>query len=93
MGKTIGSVTLNEISMHDDTDIPGDYTHHQVRQIQNELIARYKLCMQGQKPISLKGKTVILVDDRLKTSDTMLACIKGIKKQKPSNISGQSSGY
>ena len=86
MGKTIGSVTLNEISMHDDTDIPGDYTHHQVRQIQNELIARYKLCMQGQKPISLKGKTVILVDDRLKTSDTMLACIKGIKKQQPSKI-------
>lgn len=86
IGKTIGSVTLNEISIHDDTDIPGDYTHHQVRQIQNELIARYKLYMQDRKPISLKGKTVILVDDRLKTGDTMLACLRSIKKQKPSKI-------
>jgi predicted phosphoribosyltransferase len=86
IGKTIGSVTLNEISIHDDTDIPGDYTHHQVRKIQNELIARYKLDMQDRKPISLKEKTVILVDDRLKTGDTMLACLKSIKIRKPSKI-------
>jgi len=85
-GKTIGSVTLNEISIHDDMDIPGDYTHHQVRQIQNELKARYKLYMQDRKPIALRGKTVILVDDRLKTGDTMLACLRSIKKQKPAKI-------
>lgn len=85
-GRTIGSVTLNEIYIHDDMDIPGDYTHHQVRQIQNELKARYKLYMQDRKTISLKGKTVILVDDRLKTGDTMLACLKSIKIQKPSKI-------
>jgi predicted phosphoribosyltransferase len=85
-GKTIGSVTLNEINIHDDMDIPGDYTLHQVRQIQNELIARYKLYMQDRKPIALKGKTVILVDDRLKTGDTMLACLRSIKKQKPAKI-------
>ncbi len=86
MGKTIGSVTLNEINIHDDTDIPGDYTHHKVRKIQNELIARHNLYMQDRKPISLKGKTVILVDDRLKTGDTMLACLRSIKKQNPSKI-------
>lgn len=85
-GKSIGSVTLNEISIHDDMDIPGDYTHHQVRQIQNELIARYKLYMHDRKPIALKGKTVILVDDRLKTGDTMLACLRSIKKQKAAKI-------
>ncbi len=86
IGKSIGSVTLNEVNIHDDMDIPGDYTHHQIRQIQNELKARYKLYMQDRKPLSLKGKTVILVDDRLKTGDTMLACLRSIKKQKPSKI-------
>lgn len=85
-GNTIGSVTLNEISIHDNAEIPADYTHRQVRQIQNELIARYNLYMQGRKPISLEGKTVILVDDLLKTGDTMLACLRSIKKQKPLKI-------
>lgn len=84
--KTIGSVTLNEISIHDDMNIPGDYIHHQVRQIQNELTARYKLYMDDRKPIALTGKTVILVDDRLKTGDTMLACLRSIKKQKPAKV-------
>ncbi len=85
-GKTIGSVTLNEIHIHDEMDIPGDYTRHQIRQIQNDLKAKYKLYMRGRKPIAFKGKTVILVDDRLKTMDTMLACIKSIKKQRPAKI-------
>ena len=84
--KTIGSVTLTEISIHDDHDIPSDYVHRQVQQIKNDLKDRYNLYMGDRKPIDLKGKTVILVDDRLKTGDTMLACLSSIKKQKPSKI-------
>ncbi len=85
-GQTIGSVTLNEISIHDDRGIPSDYVHRQWRQIQNELKGRYKLYMGERAPLEVKGKTVILVDDRLKTGDTMLACISSIKKQNPSQI-------
>jgi predicted phosphoribosyltransferase len=85
-GHTIGSVSLSEISIHDNQDIPGDYVHHQVRQIRNDLKGRYKIYMGDKKPADLKGKTVILVDDRLKTGDTMLASIRSIKKQKPSKI-------
>ena len=85
-GETIGSVTLTEISIHDDRYIPGDYVHHQVRQIQNDLKGRYKLYRGDKKVTDLKGKTVILVDDRLKTGDTMLACLRSIKKQKPSKV-------
>lgn len=85
-GHTIGSVSLSEISIHDNQDIPGDYVHHQVRQIRNDLKGRYRLYMGDKKPTDLKGKTVILVDDRLKTGDTMLASIRSIKKQKPSKI-------
>ena len=85
-GQAIGSVSLSEISIHDNQDLPGDYVHHQVRQIRNDLKGRYKLHMGDKKPVDLKGKTVLLVDDRLKTGDTMLAGIMSIKEQKPSKI-------
>jgi putative phosphoribosyl transferase len=36
--------------------------------------------------VSLRHKTVILVDDVLKSSDTMMACLSGIKKQDPLKV-------
>ena len=39
-----------------------------------------------RKQVSLAAKTLIIVDDMLKTGDTMLACLQSLKKQKPSRI-------
>lgn len=85
-GKTIGSATLDEVRIHNKMIIPSDYIHYQVQHIRNELRDRYKLYMQDTKPISLKGKTVILADDIVKTGYTVLACIGSIRKQKPAKI-------
>jgi len=85
-GKIIGSVTIDEITTHDDADIPCDYIYHQVRQIQNELKNRYKHYRGDKLPLELKEKIVILVDDHLKTKDSMMVCLRSIKKQAPAKI-------
>src|SRR5690606_16401210 len=36
--------------------------------------------------IDIKDKTVILVDDLLKTGNTVLACIKSLRKRQPKEI-------
>ena len=36
--------------------------------------------------VSLSGKTIILVDDLLKSSDTIISCLRSIKKQRPFKV-------
>lgn len=84
--KTIGSVCLDELILHADRDIPQDYVQHQTIIIRSALQVRDKLFTGDQEKISLAHKTVILVDDRLKTDDTIQACLKSIQRQHPKQI-------
>ncbi len=47
---------------------------------------RRKLYLHGRKPLPLKGKTVILVDDGLATGLTMKAAVQEVEKRKPERI-------
>ncbi|MNY57604.1 putative phosphoribosyl transferase [compost metagenome] len=42
--------------------------------------------MGHRKPTSLKGKTVIVVDDGMATGNTILSTVQLIKKEKPADI-------
>jgi len=53
---------------------------------QKELKRREKLYRGEDKPLDLRGRTVILVDDGLATGSTMGAAVGAIKRQKPSQI-------
>jgi putative phosphoribosyl transferase len=85
--KNIGSVSQDEVIIHDVSyDIPQEYIHHQTMQLQNEINSEKNYYYGDIQPISLNYKTVILVDDVLQSIDTMIACLKSIKKQKPFRI-------
>jgi predicted phosphoribosyltransferase len=83
----IGSVSLDEVIITDSSrDLPQDYIHHQVVLLQHALQAKDKFYRGDRPPENLMGKTVILVDDLLLSSHTILACLKTIDKQQPDKI-------
>jgi putative phosphoribosyl transferase len=85
--RTIGSVSINETAIHDCTyDIPQDYLCHQVILLRHSIQLEHKKYYAEHQPASLLYKTVILVDDVLKSVDTIMACIQSIKAQKPLKI-------
>lgn len=85
--QAIGSISLDSIVLHSNCDtIPGDYVLHQIKIIQAQLLAQHELYKSHKTPVSLQRQEVIVVDNCLKTGDTMLACLKGIQKQKPTRI-------
>ncbi len=85
--KSIGSVSSDEVIMHEASQsIPQDYLYHQIRMIQISLLKENENYSGLNPHPILKDRTVIVVDDFLKTGDTMLACIKSIKKQQPGKV-------
>jgi predicted phosphoribosyltransferase len=85
--QSIGSVSVDEAIIHENArNVPQDYIYHQIIMLQHSLKAKSKFYKNGVHSPSLRGKTVIVVDDLLKSGDSMLACLKSIKKQKPSKI-------
>jgi putative phosphoribosyl transferase len=83
----IGSVSASDVSMHDcPYTIPQDYIYHQIVLLRNAIAFENKGYYGNAEPVSLRHKTVILVDDVLKSSDTMMACLSGIKKQDPLKV-------
>ncbi|HEY0744657.1 MAG TPA: phosphoribosyltransferase family protein [Chryseosolibacter sp.] len=85
--KTIGSVSEDEVFIHDCSHtIPQDYVYHQILLLRNAMAAERKKYYGSIKPQSLRYRTVILVDDMLSTSDTILACLRDIKKQNPLKV-------
>jgi len=47
---------------------------------------RHQLYYGEKKPISLKDKIVVLVDDGIATGNTIISCIQLLQLQKPSKI-------
>lgn len=85
--KTIGSVSLDEVDVHEECrDLPQDYISHQVALLRYSMDISNKFIHRGVKALPLNGKTVIVVDDILLSGDTMISCLRSIKKQKPERI-------
>lgn len=86
-GESIGSVTADEILVGERTQrIPQDYIYHQIRVIKNELKNQFRIFCGDHKPLSLRNRVVILVDDFVDSGDTLVVCLKSIRKQEPEKI-------
>ena len=82
----IGAVTLEDEVLENYPTIPREYINKKIVEIRSELKKRFEKFMGGQKAISLKNKTVIIVDDGIATGNTLLAAIPMIKNKSPKKI-------
>ncbi|MGZ3920812.1 MAG: phosphoribosyltransferase, partial [Bacteroidia bacterium] len=82
----IGAVSLEDYIIDERQDISKSYIDEQVKAIRTNLKERYKLFMGDHKPIELKNKTIIIVDDGIATGNTVLSSIKMLRKQSPEKI-------
>ena len=83
----IGSVTLNDIILSDAAaEVSNNYIKEETHRIRTVLKQRQDMYYGAITPISLKNKTVILVDDGVATGQTLISSINLIVQQKPSQI-------
>lgn len=83
----IGAVTLKNSILSDAAlEVSQVYIHDETEQIRKLLKQRLESYYGDRKPMDLKDKIVILVDDGIATGNTMISCIQLIEMQKPSKI-------
>lgn len=83
----IGAVTLDGVVLNDIAhDISEEYIKNEIARIRDLLKQRQEAFYGNVKPLSLSGKTVILVDDGAATGSTLLSCVSLLQKQLPKKI-------
>ena len=79
----IGAIASGNIMVHKPPlgeEVPAETFNRLVKEQRRELGRREQIYRGGRRPLELKGKTVILVDDGLATGSTMLAVIRAARK-------------
>lgn len=82
----IGAVSLEDKVVEDYPYIPQEYIDKKIIEIRSELKQRFKKFMGNRKPISLKDKIVIIVDDGIATGNTLFAAIQMLQNKSPKKI-------
>ncbi len=83
----IGAITLKNSILSDAAlEVSQEYIHDETKQIRKLLKKRLESYYEDRKPLELKDKLVILVDDGIATGNTMISCIQLIHLQEPSKI-------
>ncbi|HSE32567.1 MAG TPA: phosphoribosyltransferase [Pyrinomonadaceae bacterium] len=81
-----GNVRVLNDDIVDYLGIPDDLVDKVAEREQYELERREKLYRGSSPPVTVSGKTVIIVDDGLATGSTMRAAIKALKRMAPAKI-------
>jgi len=83
----IGAVTLkNRILSAAAADVSQSYIESETENIRTKLSKRYEDYYGDHKPLPLKNKILIIVDDGIATSNTMLSIIKMLHDENPKKI-------
>jgi putative phosphoribosyl transferase len=85
--RTIGAVSKGAVVLQETgNEFPQDYIYHQIQLLQHVIRLQDRNYDKERTHVCLQEKTVIIVDDMLKTGDTMLACLQSIRKKEPARI-------
>jgi len=83
----IGSVGEDEVYIHDcPRGVPQDYLFHTILSLRNDIKRDDEFYHAGCGHIQLSGKVVILADDIVKSCDSIMACLRSIRKHHPSKL-------
>lgn len=83
----IGAVTLkNKILSDAAYEVSDEYIEEETDHIRDILKQRHKWYYGNKRPLILKDKIVVIVDDGVATGNTLLSCVQLINQQEPSQI-------
>lgn len=70
----------------DELGVPGDYLDNVTKEKRSEAESRERRFRAGRAPLSVEGRTVILVDDGLATGSTMIAAARSVRARHPQRL-------
>ncbi|MBF2707719.1 phosphoribosyltransferase [Flavobacterium soyangense] len=82
----VGAVSLDSMIVDEHLNIPNHYINDEIIRLRESLQEKYELYRGKQKPLDIKGKNVIIVDDGIATGNTLLASIEMLRKKNPEKI-------
>jgi predicted phosphoribosyltransferase len=82
----IGAVSLTDSYVVPHEHVSEKYIEAQIIHIRRRLHEMYKTFMGDKEPESIKGKTLIVIDDGIATGNTLIATINMLKKGQPGKI-------
>lgn len=82
----IGAVSLEGRLIDENSGIHSEYIELETIRLRKLMRERYKKLMGNQKPLSVKGKILIIVDDGIATGYTLMAAIELLRKKEPAKI-------
>ena len=82
----IGAVSSDSMILDEHPNIPKKYIDSEIIRLRQLMKHKYELYMGNRKPLDLKGKNIILVDDGIATGNTLLASINMLRKKNPEKI-------
>jgi putative phosphoribosyl transferase len=85
--QSIGAVSMDEVVLHETIQyIPQSYVLNQITLLQRNLQEQFNRYYGDRSQKSVKGKTVLLVDDVMRDEDDLIACLHTIERQKPDRL-------
>ena len=82
----IGAVSIDSMIIDEHPEVPKNYIEDEITRLKKVIQEKYELYMGNRKPLDIKGKNVIIVDDGIATGNTLLASIAMLRKKNPSKI-------
>ncbi|TDD75231.1 phosphoribosyltransferase [Flavobacterium caseinilyticum] len=82
----IGALSMDSMILDEHPNIPTEYIKAETVRLRKLMQDKYALYMGHKKPVDIKGKNVILVDDGIATGNTLLASIEMLRKRNPVKI-------
>lgn len=82
----IGAVSVDSMIIDNRQIVPKDYIEEEIGRLREGMQEKYQLYMGDQKPLDIKDKNIILVDDGIATGNTLLASITMLQKKNPAKI-------
>jgi putative phosphoribosyl transferase len=82
----IGAVSIDSVHIDSHSDVSKAYLDDAIIQLKKSLKEKHTRYRNNSKPLDIRGKNVILVDDGIATGNTLLLSIAMLRKENPAKI-------